>query len=85
MSTKVIERVKSGGPDWLPANTPQWLGGRLSFGASLLQTAMRSEATRVIVQLDDSNETTTFGSEFLYRQRPLFWWRNEDSTGCKAQ
>ena len=56
MSTKVIERVKSGGPDWLPANTPQWLGGRLSFGASLLQTAMRSEATRVIVQLDDSNE-----------------------------
>ena len=28
----------------------------MSFGASLVQTAMRSEATRVIVQLDDSHE-----------------------------
>jgi YegS/Rv2252/BmrU family lipid kinase len=55
MSTKVIERVKSGGPDWLPANTPRWLGGRISFGASLLQTAMRSETTRIVVQLDDFN------------------------------
>jgi YegS/Rv2252/BmrU family lipid kinase len=55
MSTKVIERVKSGGPDWLPANTPRWLGGRISFGASMLQTAMRSEASRIIVQLDDAN------------------------------
>src|SRR6476660_62078 len=45
MSTKVIQRVKDGGPDWLPANTPKWIGGRLSFGASLLQTAMSSEAT----------------------------------------
>jgi diacylglycerol kinase (ATP) len=56
MSTKVIERVKSGGPDWLPANTPRWLGGRISFGASLLQTAMRSESSRIIVQLDDSKD-----------------------------
>ncbi|HEY6805960.1 MAG TPA: diacylglycerol kinase family protein [Pyrinomonadaceae bacterium] len=56
MSTKVIERVKSGGPEWLPANTPRWLGGRISFGASLLQTAMRSEPSRIIVQLDDSND-----------------------------
>jgi diacylglycerol kinase family enzyme len=56
MSTKVIERVKSGGPDWLPANTPQWLGGRVSFGASLLQTAIRTEATKVRVQIDDSRE-----------------------------
>jgi diacylglycerol kinase (ATP) len=56
MSTKVIQRVKEGGPDWLPANMPQWLGGRVSFGASLVQTAMRSEATRVVVQLDDTNE-----------------------------
>src|SRR5215213_1141942 len=50
MSTKVIERVKAGGPDWLPANTPKWLGGRISFGASLLQTSMRTEATRLLVQ-----------------------------------
>jgi YegS/Rv2252/BmrU family lipid kinase len=56
MSTKVIERVKAGGPDWLPANTPKWLGGRISFGASLLQTAMRTGATRLLVQLDDSHE-----------------------------
>ena len=56
MSTKVIERVKAGGPDWLPANTPRWLGGRISFGASLLQTAMRTEATRLLVQLDDAPE-----------------------------
>jgi YegS/Rv2252/BmrU family lipid kinase len=53
LSTKVIERVKNGGPDWLPANTPRWLGGRISFGASLLQTAMRSEASPIIVQIDD--------------------------------
>jgi diacylglycerol kinase family enzyme len=56
MSTKVIQRVKAGGPDWLPANTPKWLGGRISFGASLLQTAMRTEATRLLVQLDDAHE-----------------------------
>jgi len=56
LSTKVIQRVKDGGPDWLPANTPRWLGGRVSFGASLLQTAMRSEATRLRVQLDDAPE-----------------------------
>jgi YegS/Rv2252/BmrU family lipid kinase len=56
MSTKVIERVKSGGPDWLPANTPKWIGGRISFGASLLQTAMRATPTRVVVQLDDDHE-----------------------------
>ena len=56
MSTKVIERVKNGGPDWLPTNAPQWLGGRVSFGASLFQSAIRSEATKVVVQLDDSHE-----------------------------
>src|SRR5215213_5426018 len=48
MSTKVIERVKAGGPDWLPANTPKWLGGRISFGASLLQTAMRNVPSRLV-------------------------------------
>ncbi|HET6854155.1 MAG TPA: diacylglycerol kinase family protein [Pyrinomonadaceae bacterium] len=56
MSTKVIERVKAGAPEWLPANTPKWLGGRISFGASLLQTAMRSTPTRLVVQLDDAHE-----------------------------
>jgi diacylglycerol kinase (ATP) len=56
MSTKVIERVKNGGPNWLPSNTPQWIGGRLSFGASLLQTAMSSEATKIHIQVDDQHE-----------------------------
>jgi len=56
MSTKVIQRVKDGGPDWLPANTPQWLGGRVSFGASLIQTAMRSEPTKLVIQIDDEHE-----------------------------
>jgi YegS/Rv2252/BmrU family lipid kinase len=56
MSTKVIECVKAGGPDWLPANTSKWLGGRISFGASLLQTALRTEAMRLLVQLDDEHE-----------------------------
>jgi YegS/Rv2252/BmrU family lipid kinase len=56
MSTKVIERVKKGGPNWLPSNTPKWLGGRISFGVSVLQTAVRTEATRLLVQLDDAHE-----------------------------
>jgi diacylglycerol kinase (ATP) len=56
MSTKVIERVKAGSPEWLPANTPKWIGGRISFGASLVQTAMRTTPTRLVVQLDDSHE-----------------------------
>ena len=56
MSTKVIERVKTGGPEWLPGSTSQWLSGRVSFGASLVQTAMQSEPTRVVVQVDDDHE-----------------------------
>src|ERR1043165_5961234 len=56
ISTKVIERVKAGGPGWLPASTPKWLGGRISFGASLLHTALRTEATPLLVQLDDARE-----------------------------
>ena len=56
MSTAVIERVKEGKPNWLPESAPDWFSGRISFGASMLQTAMRSPATRVVVQLDDSSE-----------------------------
>src|SRR5688572_6820733 len=41
MSTKVIERVKA---------------EKISFAASLLQTAIRNEPTRLVVQLDDSHE-----------------------------
>jgi YegS/Rv2252/BmrU family lipid kinase len=56
MSTQVIERVKSGTPDWLPDNTPSWLGGRVSFGTALFQTAARSDRARIVVQIDDSHE-----------------------------
>jgi diacylglycerol kinase family enzyme len=56
MSTAVIERVKGGKPSWLPESASEWLSGRVSFGASMFQTAMRSPATRVVVQLDDSRE-----------------------------
>jgi diacylglycerol kinase (ATP) len=56
MSAAVIERVKESGPEWLPARAPKWLTGRLSFGASMLQTAMQSPATKVVVQLDDEHE-----------------------------
>ncbi len=41
MSTKVIERVKTDG---------------ISFAASVLQTAIRTEPARLVVQLDDSDE-----------------------------
>jgi len=41
MSTKVIERVKA---------------DKISFASSLLQTAMRNEPVRLVVQLDDSHD-----------------------------
>ena len=41
MSTKVIKRVKADG---------------ISFASSLLQTAMRNEAIRLVIQLDDTND-----------------------------
>lgn len=53
MSADVIARVKQGGPDWLPTKGPKWLTGRVSFGVAMLQTALRMEPTRVVVQLDD--------------------------------
>ncbi len=56
MSTRVIERVKEGGPDWLPGYTPKWLSGRVSFGTSMLQTAAKTHTTRILVQLDDAHE-----------------------------
>lgn len=53
MSADVIARVKEGGPEWLPAKGPKWLTGRVSFGVAMLQTALKTSATRVVVQLDD--------------------------------
>jgi len=56
MSAAVIDRVKEGGPEWLPSNAPKWLKGRIAYGASMLQTAMSSPKTRVVIQLDDRTE-----------------------------
>jgi YegS/Rv2252/BmrU family lipid kinase len=56
LSTKVIERVKREGSNWLPTNSFPWLGGRASFGASLIQTAMRFQTTEIVVKLDESHE-----------------------------
>jgi YegS/Rv2252/BmrU family lipid kinase len=56
MSADVIGRVKAGGTKWLPAKAPKWLSGRVSFGISMLQTAVQSSGTRVVVQLDDTHE-----------------------------
>jgi diacylglycerol kinase (ATP) len=56
MSAEVVERVKKGGADWLSRNGPNWLSGRFSFGLSMLQTAIKSSAARVVVQLDDECE-----------------------------
>ena len=56
MSADVIERVKEGGPAWLPTKASRWLSGRVSFGVSMLQAAMQSGATQVILQLDDQPE-----------------------------
>ncbi|HEV7797797.1 MAG TPA: diacylglycerol kinase family protein [Pyrinomonadaceae bacterium] len=53
MSAEVIARVKQGGSDWLPTGGPKWLSGRLAFGVAMLQTALKTSATRVEVQLDD--------------------------------
>jgi diacylglycerol kinase (ATP) len=56
MTAEVIERVKQRNSEWLPFKGPQWLTGRLSFGMSMLQTAMQSKASRVVVQPDDQPE-----------------------------
>lgn len=56
MTADVIERVKQGGPDWLPLKGPKWLTGRVSFGVSMLQSALQATATRVVVQLDAQPE-----------------------------
>ena len=53
LSADVVARVKEGGPDWLPTKGPKWLTGRVSFAVAMLQTALTTSATRVVVQLDD--------------------------------
>ncbi|MEK6282664.1 MAG: diacylglycerol kinase family protein [Acidobacteriota bacterium] len=56
MSADVIERVKLRGPDWLPGKGPKWLTGRIAFSLAMAESALKSAATKVIVQLDDHSE-----------------------------
>jgi diacylglycerol kinase (ATP) len=53
MSADVVARVKEGGPAWLPAKAPRWLAGRVTFGLAMVQTALKMEPARVVVQLDE--------------------------------
>jgi len=85
IGTKVIERVKEGAPDWLPSSTPEWLGGRVSFGASLLQTAMSSQATRIIVQLDDRHERQLSVVSFCVANARYFGGGMKIAPGAKLQ
>jgi diacylglycerol kinase family enzyme len=41
------------------AKMPQWFGGRVSFGAAMLQSAARMKPTRVLIQLDDKSAHPT--------------------------
>lgn len=56
MSADVIARVKEGSPDWLPSQAPKWITGRVSFGMAMMKSAVKTEATRVFVQLDEQRE-----------------------------
>jgi YegS/Rv2252/BmrU family lipid kinase len=56
MSAEVIGKVKQGSPEWLPARAPRWLTGRLSFSLAMAETALKNDATNVIVQLDEHAE-----------------------------
>ncbi len=56
LSAAVIARVKEEGSAWLPNQGPKWLTGRASYGWAMLQTAVKSSATRLFIQLDDSAE-----------------------------
>ena len=56
MTAEVIERVKERNPEWLPFKGPKWLSGRLSFGMSMLQTAIQSKAIRLVVRTDEQPE-----------------------------
>ncbi len=56
MSADVIGRVKDEGPEWIPARGPKWLTGRIAFSLAMVQTALKSAPTKVIVELDGHPE-----------------------------
>lgn len=56
MSADVIGRVKEAGDSQQVAKLPKWLSGRLSFASAMAETALKSQPTRVAVQLDEDAE-----------------------------
>ncbi len=56
MSADVIGKVKQGSSEWLPARAPRWITGRVAFSVAMAETALKKDATSVIVQLDDHAE-----------------------------
>jgi YegS/Rv2252/BmrU family lipid kinase len=56
MSADVIGRVKEAGDSQQVAKLPKWLSGRLSFATAMAETALKSQPTRVAVQLDEDAE-----------------------------
>lgn len=56
MSADVIAKVKQGGPEWIPAKGPKWLTGRIAFSLAMAETALKTAATKIVVQLDDHPE-----------------------------
>src|SRR5687768_17719284 len=53
MSTDIIKRVKEKGPVGLRSTR---IGGKLAFGVATVQSAISSQATSVLVRLDDQRE-----------------------------
>jgi diacylglycerol kinase family enzyme len=56
MSAEVIGRVKAAGDSGQIAKVSKWLSGRLSFATAMAETALKSQPTRVAVQLDEDVE-----------------------------
>lgn len=56
MSADVIGRVKEAGDSGQIAKVSKWLSGRLSFATAMAETALKSQPTRVAVQLDEDAE-----------------------------
>ncbi len=53
MSADVITRVKEQKADWLPVSVPKWLSGRAAFGLAMAKSSLKTEATKVTIELDD--------------------------------
>ena len=56
MSADVIGSVKEAGESGQVARVSKWLSGRLSFATAMAETALKSQPTRVAVQLDEDVE-----------------------------